>query len=152
MRQHLLPRAWMVMGNVFELEQLANRPCPDAAACLAAARELLRFGPQWIVVHGIREDAHTLVSLAVGADASYRLVSPYLPIDVTGTGNVLAALLTGFVIRGVAMQLALERATAGVHAALEATLAAQVEELAVHHAAPAALDDGPPRFAALPVI
>jgi hypothetical protein len=36
-------------------------------------------------------------------------------------------------------------------AALEATVAAQVGELAVHHAAPAALDDRPPRFAALPV-
>ena len=96
MRQHLLPRAWMVMGNVFELEQLANHPYPDTAACLAAARELLRFGPRWIVVHGIRADAHTLVSLAVGADASYRLVSPYLPIDVTGTGDVLAALRRGW--------------------------------------------------------
>ena len=45
-----------------------------------------------------------------------------------------------------------ERATAGVHAALEATVAAQVEKLAARRAAPAALDDGPPRFAALPVI
>jgi pyridoxine kinase len=151
MRQRLLPRAWMVMGNVFELEQLAGRACHDTAACLTAAHELLRFGPRWMVVHGIREDAHTLVSLVVSTDASYRLVSPYLPIDVTGTGDVLAALLTGLVTRGVAMHTALERATAGVHAALEATMVAQVEELAVHHAAPAALDDGPPRFAALPV-
>ena len=152
MRERLLPRAWMVMGNVFELEQLANRACLDTAACLAAARELLRSGPQWIVVHGIRADAHTLVSLAVGADASYRLASPYLPIDVTGTGDVLAALLSGLVTRGVAVQTALEQATAGVHAALEATVAAQVEELAVHCAAPAALAAGPARFAALPVI
>lgn len=151
-RDRLLPRAWMVMGNVFELEQLVGRACPDTAACLPAAHELLRAGPQWVVVHGIREDAQTLATLAVSAQASYRVASPYLPIDVTGTGDVLAALLAGFATGGTTVPAALEAATAGVHAALEATAAAQVQELDVRCAAPAALAAGPARFAASRVV
>lgn len=151
MRERLLPRAWAVMVNAFELEQRLGRPCQDSAARLAAAGELLALGPQWIVVHGIREDAATLVSLAVSAGASCRVTTPYLAIDVTGTGDVLAAPLSGFIIRGLPMPSAPERAAAGVHAALEATLATQLEELAVCFAAPAALEDRPPRFASVPV-
>jgi pyridoxine kinase len=57
------------------------------------------------------------------------------------------ALLVAFLLRGDAFELAIGRAIAGVHAALEATLASGYEELAVLAAAPAALAM-PLRFAA----
>lgn len=138
-RDRLLAHAWLLMPNAFELGLLSGRTCAGEDACLAAARVLLDAGPQWVVVHGIPCDPHTLVTLAVGKGASYRVATPRLPIDVTGTGDALAALLTGFVLRGEALPRALERAVAGVHGALEATLRAQYEELEVQLAAPAAL-------------
>lgn len=138
-RERLLPRAWLLMPNVFELGLLSERTCADEDQCLAAAQKLLRAGPAWVIAHGIQPDQHTLVTLAVSAHASYRIASPRLPIDVTGTGDALAALLTGFTLLGEPLPRALERAVGGVHGALEATLLAQYEELEVQLAGPAAL-------------
>lgn len=149
-RERLLPRAWLVLCNVFELEQLSGRGVTDVASCIAAARGLLRHGPQWVVVHGIADEAQSLTSVAVSAQACWRVSSPHLAIDVTGTGDVFAAVLVGLLERGAAMPQALAQATAGVHAALEATLAAQVEELDLRAVVPAALADGRARFAVLP--
>lgn len=149
-RARLLPHAWLVMPNVFELGLLSGRVCAREDECLVAARELLLAGPRWVIVHGVQPDLQTLVTLAVSAQASYRIVSPRLPIDVTGTGDALAALTVGFLARGEPLQVALERAVAGVHGALEATLQAGYEELEVHLAAPAAMAAaGGTRFAAV---
>jgi len=150
-RERLLPHAWLLTLNVFELGQLCGRDCATEAECLEAARELQRGGVVWVVVHGIELGGDSLGALAVGTDAAYRLGTPKLPIDVTGTGDVFAALLAGFLVRGEALPRAFERATAGVHVALEQTLRAQVEELEVRLAAPAAEDDGPRRFIVTPV-
>lgn len=148
-RERLLPRAWLVLCNVFELQQLGGRAAVDVVSCIAAARDLLHHGPQWIVVHGIADGAQSLTSVAVSAHTCWRVTSPHLAIDVTGTGDVFAAVLVGLLERGTAMPQALAQATAGVHAALEATLAAQVEELDLRAVAPAVRADGPARFAVL---
>ena len=79
-----------------------------------------------------------LVTLAVGRDQIWRWTSEHLPVDVAGTGDVLLALTLAFVLRGEPIPMAVSRAIAGVHAALEATLAADVEEFDVLSAAPAA--------------
>lgn len=146
-RARLLPHAWLVMPNAFELGLLSGRPCMREDECLVAAHELLPAGPQWVIVHGVQPGPQTLVTLAVSAEASYRIVSPRLPIDVTGTGDTLAALLIGLLVRGEPLPVALERAVAGVHGALEATLQAGYEELEVHFAAPAAMAAAARRFA-----
>lgn len=150
-RERLLPLAWLLPLNVFELGLLCGHPCGSEHDCLAAARELLHAGPQWVVVHGIPQGADVLTTLAVSAQASYRIVSPRLPIDVTGTGDVLAALLVGFLLRGEIFPHALQRCVAGVHGALEATLQAQYEELEVQMAAPAALAATGDRFVAVEI-
>jgi len=150
-RERLLPRAGMLALNAYELGQLSGHECLTEAECLRAADELLRRGPDCIVVHGIEHGDGTLGSVAVDAAVRCRIGSPRLPIDVTGTGDVFAALLVGFIVRGEPLPRALERATAGVHHALERTLQAQREELEIQLAAPAALGDGRPRFAAEPI-
>lgn len=150
-RDRLLPRAWLLVANAFELGLLGGRACAREDECLAASRALLDAGPRWVVVHGSDEDPHTLVTLACSRRASYRIATPRLPIDVTGTGDALAALLVGFLLRGEPLPRALERAIAGVHGALEATLRAQCGELEIHRAAPAALAASGTPFAAVQV-
>ncbi len=108
-RERLLPHAWLLMSNVFELGLLSGRACVREDECLAAARELLGAGPRWVVAHGIQHDPGTLVTLAVSAQASYRIVSSQLPIDVTGTGDVLATLLVGFLVRSESLPRAQKR-------------------------------------------
>ncbi|UKE45794.1 MULTISPECIES: pyridoxal kinase [Xanthomonas translucens group] len=144
--ERLLPHAWLVTPNAFELGRLTGLPALAQDDAIAAARVLLARGPQWVLAHSVSGDAGQLVTLAVSRAAVYRWCSPLLPVDVAGTGDVLTALLVAFLLRGDAFELAIGRAIAGVHAALEATLASGYEELDVLAAAPAALAT-PLRFA-----
>ena len=103
-----------------------------------------------MLAHSVAGEGGDLVTLLVGRDAAWRIRSPRLDVDVAGTGDVLAALLATFLLRGEPPQRAAERALAGVHAALESTLANGWEELDVL-AAPAAALAEVPRFQAVPV-
>ncbi|WP_430389612.1 pyridoxal kinase [Dyella sp. 20L07] len=147
-RERLLPRAWLVSPNAFELERLSGLPAVTEEQGLTAARALLELGPTWVVTHSVRNAAGELVTLAVGRNEAWKVASPELPIDVAGTGDVLTALIVASLLAGEAMPRALERAVAGVHAALESTLADQHEELDITVAVPAAQLNGAPRFVA----
>lgn len=137
-REQLLPLATVVTPNAFELGRLTGRDALGQDDAIAAARELLQRGPRWVIAHSVQGEPGQLVTLAVSADAVWRWSSEHLPVDVAGTGDVLLALAMAFVLRGEPMPMAISRAIAGVHAALEATLAAGVEEFDVLSAAPAA--------------
>ncbi|MDR1075624.1 MAG: pyridoxal kinase [Xanthomonadaceae bacterium] len=139
--ERLLPHAWLVTPNAFELEQLTGMPALQEADAVAASRKLLARGPEWVIAHSIVGEPGQLVSLAVGHDVVHRWVSPYLAVDVAGTGDVLVALTTAFLLRGESLPQAVTRALAGVHAALESTLENGIEELDVQVAATAALRD-----------
>ena len=151
--QRLLPQAWMVTPNAFELERLAGQPALHEADALAAARALLQRGPEWVLAHSVLAEGDDgggdLVTLLVGREGAWRLSSPRLHVDVAGTGDVLTALMATFMLRGEAPQRAVERALAGVHATLESTLANGWEELDVQAAPAAALAHGAPRFPAV---
>ena len=129
--ERLLPHALLVTPNAFELGRLTGLPALAQDDAIAAARVLLARGPQWVLAHSVSGDAGRLVTLAVSREAVYRWCSPLLPVDVAGTGDVLMALLVAFLLRGDAFELAIGRAIAGVHSALEATLASGYEELDV---------------------
>lgn len=130
-RECLLPKAWMLTPNAFELGRLSGLPAITGAEGVAAARELLARGPTWVVTHSLHDEQGQLLTLAVGHDEAWCVATPELPLDVAGTGDVLTALLVAGLLRGLAMSKALECAVAGVHAALEATWAAKLEELDV---------------------
>jgi pyridoxine kinase len=121
--ERLLPHAWLVTPNAFELNRLTGMPALAETDAIAAARTLLDRGPHWVI-------------------ATWRWTSPLLPVDVAGTGDVLMSLVVSFLLRGESMQLAISRAIAGTHAALEATLDNGFEEFDVVAAAPAALAEG----------
>ena len=144
--ERLLPHAWLVTPNAFELGRLTGMPALAQDDAIAAARRLLERGPEWVIAHSVSGDSGELVTLSVGREGVWRWCSPLLPVDVAGTGDVLMALVVAFLLRGESMEQAVGRAVAGTHAALEQTLAEGVEEFDVHAAAPAALAD-PRRFA-----
>lgn len=137
-RERLLRHAWMVTPNAWELGRLTGMAVDGEAAALAAARALLANGPAWVVTHSVPGGPGVLLTLAVGRDACWKIATPELAIDVAGTGDVLTALLTAFVLRGEAMPRALERAVGAVHAMLESTLARGWEEVDIQAAARAA--------------
>ena len=145
--ERLLPHAWLVTPNAFELGRLTGMPSLAEDEAIAASRVLLARGPQWVIAHSVSGDPGQLVTLAIGHEQVWRWTSPHLPVDVAGTGDVLMALVVGFLLRGESFEEAVGRAISGVHAALEATLAAGHEELDVLAATPAALS-APHRFRA----
>lgn len=145
--ERLLPHAWLVTPNAFELGRLTGMPALEQADAIAASRKLLERGPEWVIAHSVSGDPGDLVTLAIGRNEVWRWSSPHLPVDVAGTGDVLMSLIVAFLIKGHAFEDAVGRAIAGVHAALEATLAHGVEEFDVLAAAPAALGT-PHRFRA----
>lgn len=149
-RERLVRHAWMLTPNAWELGRLTGMPADSEAAAIAAARQLLAQGPRWVVTHSVPGAAGTLLTLAVGIDACWKIATPELPIDVAGTGDVLTALLTAFILRGDTMPHALERTVAGVHAMLEATLAKRWEEIDILVPAHVAASFAPARFPALP--
>jgi len=144
--ERLLPHAWLVTPNAFELGRLTGLPALAQDDAIAAARVLLDRGPQWVLAHSVGGTPGELVTLAVGREGVWRWTSPLLPVDVAGTGDVLMALIVAFLLRGETLQQAISRALAGTHGALEATLANGHEEFDVLAAAPAALEQ-PHRFA-----
>jgi len=144
--ERLLPHAWLVTPNAFELGRLTGMPSLEQDEAIAAARHLLERGPEWVLAHSVAGAPGQLVTLLIGRDEVWRWSSSHLPVDVAGTGDVLMSLLVAFMLRGEEIQHAIGRAIAGVHAALESTLRHGHEELDVLAAAPAALAT-PMRFA-----
>ncbi|WP_114241174.1 pyridoxal kinase [Dyella sp. C9] len=147
-RERLLPHAWLVSPNAFELGRLCGQLAVTEQEGVEAARELMQRGPAWVVTHSLRNAKGELVTLAVGREEAWKVASPELPIDVAGTGDVLVALMMASLLAGEPMPRALARAVNGVHAALESTLAEQHEELDVTVAVPASRDVGALRFRA----
>jgi len=137
--ERLLPHAWLVTPNAFELGRLTGMPSLAQDDAIAASQALLARGPEWVLAHSVGGDPGQLVTLAVSRDAIWRWSSPHLPVDVAGTGDVLMSLLVAFLLRGETFEQAISRAIAGVHVALETTLANGHEEFDVLAAAPAAL-------------
>ncbi|WP_266157112.1 pyridoxal kinase [Dyella silvatica] len=147
-RHRLLPHAWLLTPNAFELGRLTDSDVVTESQAITAAQPLLMQGPEWVVTHSVRGAASELLTLAISCDACWKIATPELPIDVAGTGDVLTALLVAFLLEGETMPRALERAVAGVHATLESTLAAQHEELDITVAAAVAGQLGLVRFPA----
>ena len=83
--ERLLPHAWLVTPNAFELNRLTGMPALAETDAIAA-RTLLDRGPHWVIAHSVGGNPGELVTLAVGREETWRWTSPLLPVDVAGTG------------------------------------------------------------------
>ncbi|MBM3573609.1 MAG: pyridoxal kinase [Alphaproteobacteria bacterium] len=132
-RDELVGRADIVTPNPFELGWLTGAKIADEAAAHMAARTLQKRlraeGPALVIVTGIPQGRGHLVTLAVGRDDTWRASTPYLARSFNGTGDLLAALILGWLLRDRSIDLALGRALAGLQAVLQATHAADADEL-----------------------
>jgi pyridoxine kinase len=152
-RDGLLPLADLATPNRFELEVLAGHPVADLAAAVAAARVLLARPGRLtaLVVTGMESPDGQAASLAVDQSGAWVVATPRLDFAVppNGTGDLLAALLIGHRVAGVAVPEALGRAVSSLFAVLETTRDLGRRELALV-AAQDALADPPRRFTAVP--
>lgn len=100
LRDRAVPRARIVTPNLFELEWLTGRRIESDEAALAAARGLLAFGPEVVLLTSLRFadiEPGSVSLLAVTGEGAWRVVTPWLALDppANGFGDLLAALFLG---------------------------------------------------------
>ncbi|EHK65912.1 pyridoxine/pyridoxal/pyridoxamine kinase [Achromobacter arsenitoxydans] len=135
-RDLLVPLADGMTPNHFELELLAGRQLSSLDEVVAAARELIARGPQWIVVTSAAPMAAqpgTLQLAVVTRDQATVVTHPEIaiPPSVHGTGDVFMAGVASRLLAGQDLIEAVREAAAQVTVALERTRELAWEELAV---------------------
>jgi pyridoxine kinase len=134
LRDRALPRADLLMPNLFELGWLVGREIDDIEGAREAARSLLARGPRLVVVKGPTRTAHgrpRIGALAVTARSAWRVETPLVDAPASGAGDLFAALFLGRHLRSRDPARALEHAVAAVHGVLTRTAADGTDELAL---------------------
>ena len=135
-RELLVPLADGMTPNHFELELLVGRTLSCLDDVVAAARELIALGPDWIVVTSaapMEAAAGTLQLAVVTRNEATVVTHPeiLIPPSVHGTGDVFMASITARLLNGTDLVQAAREAAAQVTVALERTRELAWEELAV---------------------
>lgn len=138
-----LAAADIVTPNRFELEHLTGASVGSLAEAVAAAERLRARGPRIVLVTSLEPGRDRIGMLASGPEGAFATETPRLPLHVNGAGDVVAALFLGHYLRGRSLPAALERATAGIFAVLDATHRAGKREIQLVRAQEDLLD--PPR-------
>ncbi|HET9070000.1 MAG TPA: pyridoxal kinase [Amaricoccus sp.] len=116
----LVPLADLILPNAFELAALSGLPVREAANVDPARRAL---GRKAVVATSVpvpgRPDRLATVTASEAGVASVEVAR--LPVRPAGTGDLLAGLVAARLALGVALPAAVERAVAGVGAALALT-------------------------------
>ena len=134
-REKLCPQAHILTPNHFELEFLAGRALGSIEETLQACRTLLKQGPEVILVTSLRfatDKPGQITLLAVTKTEAYRVITPYFPVTLSGTGDIAAALFTFFYLqyRG-SLSEALPHTAARIFEIIEATVKSGSQELAL---------------------
>ncbi|MFI8416415.1 pyridoxal kinase PdxY [Serratia sp. NPDC078593] len=119
--QQALPCSDMIAPNILELEQLTQREIGSVAQAVAAARELTAKGPKVVLVkHLSRAGYHPdcFEMLLVTAEEAWHISRPLVDFGVrqpVGVGDLTSGLLLVNLLKGEALDKALEHVTAAVY-------------------------------------
>ena len=134
LRDHLVPLADMVTPNAFELEQLTGRQSTSVDEVAAAAAQLAKMGPRLVAVTSLRlsnDSEETINTLLYdrNEDQAWVVETPRLNLRAKGTGDCFTALLLGAFLKQGKAKKALNQACATLFGIIDATVAADGEEL-----------------------
>jgi pyridoxine kinase len=130
-RKHAVPAADIIAPNHFELDFLAGRATTTLASALAAVDKLHAMGPRTILVTSLRteetppDEIDLLVSDKSGR---FRVRTPWLPITVSGAGDIMTGLFLAHYFRVPAAE-ALAQAVSSIYGVLSHTAEAGASEL-----------------------
>jgi pyridoxine kinase len=133
-RDRLCPLADILTPNHFEFEYLVGASANTSAQIIAQAQTLLARGPSTVVITGT-ELSDTpdgqIETLAVERSQSWRVRTPRLPINPSGTGDLFAALFVAARVQGADTGDALGHAASAIFAVLERTAVSGTEEMRI---------------------
>lgn len=135
--QQALPCSDMVAPNLLELEQLSGREIHNVEQAIDAARDLTLKGPKVVLVKhlsraGYRTDCFEM--LLVTADDAWHITRPLVDFGTrqpVGVGDLTSGLLLVNLLKGEALDKALEHVTAAVYEVMLTTQAMGEYELQV---------------------
>jgi pyridoxine kinase len=130
-RDEALRVADIATPNRFELEWLTGAAVTSLAQAAAAAEALRCMGPRIVLVTSLDSETDRVAMMAVAPDGAFVAETPRLPIVLNGCGDVTAALLLAWLLRGATLPDALAATIAAIYAVLEATMHANRNELAL---------------------
>lgn len=150
-RDSALDAATVITPNQFEAQALTDVTISTLASATSACRALHEAGPELVVITSL-ETAETPPG-AIQMLASHRdgrrwiVTTPRLPLAPApnGAGDLTAALLTGYLLRGMTADQALSATASSVHAVFLETQKQGQQELALIPAQEA-LKNPPRRF------
>ncbi len=134
MKSYLVPAAYLVTPNLYELQLLQGGQLTSLDDTLAAARQVLAAGPKVVLVTSLRlpetppQEIHMLAVTEAGA---WRLATPFLELDPmpNGAGDAVSALFLAHYLKSGDVARALSQAGAAIFAVMSATQAAGTREL-----------------------
>lgn len=127
-RAQALPLADIVTPNRFELEVLTGRKISGVAEAVSAARSL---GPRIVLVTSLGNSGDEVEMIVAGSEGAWRVATPRLPVQLSGTGDLTAAMFLAHWLKTPDLPSALASAAASVFAVVEATAHAGGGELRV---------------------
>ena len=130
-RDRALTLADVVTPNRFELELLTGCAATTLAEARAAVEALRARGPRIVLATSLETGRDQLAAIAAGPDGVWAVETPYLPIEATGCGDAVAALFLGWLLKGRSVPEALSATIASIYAVIEATMRAEIGELAL---------------------
>jgi pyridoxine kinase len=139
-RDRLCPLADILTPNHFEFEYLVGAKtttkttAATSSEVIAQSQTLLARGPSTVVITST-ELSDTpdgqIETLAVERSQSWRVRTPRLPINPSGTGDLFAALFSAARVQGADTKDALGHAASAIFAVLERTAVSGTEEMRI---------------------
>ena len=132
LRERVVPVADIITPNQYELGVLTGTAPRTLPETLDAIDRLIAAGPSTVLVTSVRDpDApdDEIAMIAANAAEAWIVRTPLLPGDVSGTGDVSAALFTAHMVASGDLATALATTTSSVFDLLDATIGAGAEEL-----------------------
>lgn len=127
----LVKKADVITPNMTEACFLLQKPYEKKIFTHEEAKELLKelaaLGPDQVVVTGVclPEDSHGNIGYDQKRDLFFQAPIDYVPEIYPGTGDMYASVLTGSLVQGDLLEVAMDKATAFVEEAAKGTHAAK---------------------------
>lgn len=134
MRDQVVPSAQIVTPNHFELDYLTGRTTSSLSEVLDAADALRARGPHTVLVTSTvladdEADPDQITMLAATETGAWKVSTPRLERNFTGSGDLTAALFLAHLLSGVDAGVAMGRTADAVYSLLRATTEAGSTEL-----------------------
>lgn len=134
MRDQVVPAAQVVTPNHFELDYLTGRTTSTLTEVLDAAQALRDRGPEVVLVTSAVLEGHAEAEInliAVSGEGAWRVTTPRLERNFTGSGDVTAALFLAHLLRAERPDQALGATADAVYSLLRVTTDLNSAELAL---------------------